>query len=144
VAPVSRWTCPACEREFGRARQSHVCVPGGTVDETFAGHPGYQRAAYAQIAAHLRTLGPLYEDAVRVGVFLANARKFAEVRPKVRSLSLSLILPRPLHDPRVARSWPMPAGRTVNFIKLTCVDDIDDQLRGWLTEAYDAAAAEDD
>jgi hypothetical protein len=45
-----------------------------------------------------------------VGVFLKNERKFAEVRPKARSLSLG-------------------AGRVVNFIKLTCVDDIDDRVR---------------
>jgi len=65
---VTRWTCPECEREFGRTRQSHVCVPGCTVDETFAGRPGYQRAAYDLIAAHLAALGPLHVDAVRVGV----------------------------------------------------------------------------
>jgi len=141
---VSRWTCPECDREFGRARQSHVCVPGCTVDETFAGRPGYQRAAYEELAAHLRTLGPLHEDAVRVGVFLLNARKFAEVRPKARSLSLALVVPRRLDDARVARSIPLSTGRVMNFIKLTCVEDIDDRIRGWLTEAYDAAASEDD
>jgi hypothetical protein len=141
---VSRWTCPDCEREFGRAHQSHVCVPGCTVDETFAGRPGYQRAAYDEIAAHLGTLGPLHVDAVRVGVFLKNAGKFAEVRPKARSLSLALVLPRRLDDVRVARSLPISTGRVMNFFKLTCVDDIDDRIRDWLTEAYDAAASEDD
>jgi hypothetical protein len=141
---VSRWACPDCEREFGRAHQSHVCVPGGTVDETFAGRPAYQRATYDEIAAHLGTLGPLHVDAVRVGVFLKNSQKFAEVRPKARSLSLALVLPRRLDDARVARSLPISTGRVVNFVKLTCVDDIDDQVRGWLTEAYDAAASEDD
>jgi hypothetical protein len=25
---MSRWACPACDREFGRARQSHVCLSG--------------------------------------------------------------------------------------------------------------------
>ena len=50
---------------------------------------------------------------------------FAEVRPKARSL-------------------PISTGRVMNFIKLTCVDDIDDRIRGWLTEAYNAAASEDD
>jgi hypothetical protein len=140
---MTRWTCPECEREFGRARQSHVCIPGCTVDETFAGRPGYQRAAYELIAAHLGTLGPLYVDAVRVGVFLANERKFAEVRPKARSLSLALFMPRPVRDPRVARSEPLSGGRVVNYLKLTRVEDVDEQIRVWLTEAYDAASLED-
>jgi hypothetical protein len=136
---VTRWICPSCEREFGRARQSHVCVPGCTVEETFAGRPGYQRAAYDLIAAHLGTLGPLYVDAVRVGVFLSGDRKFAEVRPKARSLSVALSLPRPVRDPRVARCEPLPGGRVWNYLKVTRLEDVDEEFRAWLTEAYDAA-----
>ena len=67
---VARWTCPRCDREFGRARQGHTCVPGCTVDETFAGHSPEQRGVYNAILAHLQSLGPVHEDAVGVGVFL--------------------------------------------------------------------------
>ena len=140
---MTRWTCPECEREFGRAHQSHFCIPGCTVDETFAGRPGYQRAAYDLIAAHLEALGPLYVDAVRVGVFLSGDRKFAEVGPKARSLSVALALPRGLDDARVARVEPVSTGRVWNYLKLTRVEDVDDRFRAWLTEAYDAASLED-
>ena len=140
---MTRWTCPECEREFGRTRQSHVCVPGCTVDETFAGRPGYQRAAYDLIAAHLAALGPLHVDAVRVGVFLLSDRKFAEVRPKARSMSVALFLLRGLDDTRVARIEPLSTGRVVNYLKVTRVEDVDERLRAWLTEAYDAASLED-
>ncbi|UBU10105.1 hypothetical protein [Nonomuraea gerenzanensis] len=37
---MTRWVCPACDREFARTRQSHVRVPGCTVEETFAPRPG--------------------------------------------------------------------------------------------------------
>src|SRR5690349_8434546 len=87
---VSRWTCPNCEREFGRTNQSHVCLPGNTVDESFEGRPPVQREIYELLMAHLSTLGPVHVDAVRVGLFLKSARKFAEVRPRARSLSLWL------------------------------------------------------
>ncbi len=46
---------------------------------------------------------------------------------------------RRLDDPRVVRTLRLPAGRVVNVVRLTCVDDVDDQVRDWLTEAYDAA-----
>src|SRR5215470_19772214 len=75
---VPRWVCPYCEREFARAHQSHVCAPGGSVDDTFAGHPPGHRAVYAAIQAHLLSLGPVHEDAVAVGVFLKRDRKLAE------------------------------------------------------------------
>jgi len=43
---VTRWTCPRCDREFGSANQSHTCIPGCTVDATFAGRPPALRAVY--------------------------------------------------------------------------------------------------
>ncbi|MCU1343902.1 MAG: hypothetical protein JWL70_168 [Acidimicrobiia bacterium] len=133
---MSRWTCPACDREFARAKQAHVCMTGNTVDATFAGRPAVQRAIYDAVLIHLRTLGPLHEDAVRIGVFLKAERKLAELRPKARWLSLELVLGRSLAAGRVSRELRVSADRVVHVIKLASVDDVDDQLRQWLTEAY--------
>jgi hypothetical protein len=44
---------------------------------------------YDALITHLRTIGPVHEDAVTVGVFLKHERKLAEVRPMARSLSVS-------------------------------------------------------
>jgi hypothetical protein len=137
---MSRWTCPRCDREFERAHQAHVCVPGCTVEDTFAGRPPAQRAIYDAILAHLRSLGPVHVDAVSVGVFLKAQRKLAELRPMARSVSVGLFLPRLVDDPRIARRISVSADRTVHIVRLTVVDQLDDQLRGWLTEAYDAAS----
>jgi hypothetical protein len=131
-----RWTCPRCDREFGRANQSHVCVPGGTVDESFAGRPAVQRAIYDEL---VKDIGPFHVDAVKVGVFLKHTRTFLEVRPMARSLSLLLALPRAVDHPRIVRRIPASADRIVHDVRLTAVDQIDDMIRGWLAEAYDAA-----
>ncbi|GAA3273031.1 hypothetical protein Dvina_46840 [Dactylosporangium vinaceum] len=136
---MARWICPECEREFDRARQGHVCVPGGTVDETFAGRPGYQRAAYDAIIGLLEALGPVHEDAVKVGVFLKRERKLAEIRPMARALSVELYLPRPVDDERVARHYEVGRGRFVNVVRLTGAGQVDERLRGWLTEAFEDA-----
>jgi Domain of unknown function (DUF5655) len=50
---------------------------------------------------------------------------------------LSLYLPYELSDSRIARTMPAGADRVVHMIKLVDVDQVDDQLREWLTEAYD-------
>jgi len=138
---MTRWTCPACDREFGRDRQSHVCVPGCTVDDCFAPWPPAWRQIYDVLFAHLRTLGPVHADAVRVGVFPKSDRKLAEVRPKASSVSLLVMLPRVVDHPRIAGRLPGHAGLTVHTIKLTSVAGVDDQVLGWLTEAYGAATA---
>jgi hypothetical protein len=136
---VARWTCPRCDREFGRARQSHDCLPGNSVAATFRGRPPAQRAIYDAILGFLRTLGPVHEDAVQVGVFLKADRKLAELRPKTKWLSCNVYLPHALEDQRIARSLRLSSLRVVNEIKLRSVDEVDEQLREWLTEAYDAA-----
>ena len=134
-----RWVCPRCDREFGHERQAHVCVPGCTVDDVFATRPSYQRAVYDAILAHVTRRGDVHEDAVTVGVFLKAQRKFAEIRPMAHALSLDLVLPRAVDDPRVLRQVPIASGRVVHVIRLRDPGEVDGQLRGWLDEAFAAA-----
>jgi hypothetical protein len=136
---MERWICPHCDREFQRENQAHTCVPGCTVDQCFDRRPPVQRAIYDAIVAHLATLGPLHLDAVSVGVFLKSDRKIAEVRPRSKSVSLALIMPRTLRHARVVRTVRSSFDRRVHFFSLVAVDDVDDDLRDWLTEAYDMA-----
>jgi hypothetical protein len=117
-----------------------VCVPGCTVEETFAGHNPVYRQIYDEIMTHLDALGPVHADAVQVGVFLKAANKIGEIRPKARSLQLYLSLPRTVEDPRIARHMRTAADKVGHIIKLTTLSDVDDKLRDWLTEAYVFAA----
>jgi Domain of unknown function (DUF5655) len=114
-------------------------VPGCTVDQSFHGRPAVQRAIYDAMIAHLRTLGPVHEDAVTVGVFLLHERKFAEVRPMARKLSLELFLPHRIEHPRFFRQQRISADRLWCTVRLASVDEVDDEVRAWLTVAYDAA-----
>lgn len=45
------------------ARQAHVCVPGCTVEESFAGRPEWQLACYRVVAGRLRDVAAVHEDA---------------------------------------------------------------------------------
>jgi hypothetical protein len=137
---VTRWQCPRCDREFGAARQSHTCVPGGTVDDTFASHPPAQRAIYDAIIGYLRSLGPVHEDAVTVGVFLKRDRKLAEVRPRSRDVALGIYLPYPVAHPRISRVIRVGGTRVVHQMVLRTVDDVDDEVRGWLAQAFEHAS----
>ena len=123
---MTRWVCPNCDREFASANQAHVCVPGITVSELLRRHPSWVSEIYNTVIEHLTTLGPVHEDAVNVGIFLKSDRKIASFRPRVRSVLLSFFLPYELTDPRIA-----------HMINLTSADQVDEQLREWLTEAYD-------
>ena len=135
---MARWICPNCEREFGRARQAHTCVPGITVEELLSRHPPWVTEVYAAVIDTLRTAGPVHEDAVDVGIFLKSDRSIAQFRPQVRSAQLWFFLPYRLEDERISRVVATGVDRFVHLVKLTTPDDVDDQLRTWLTESYDA------
>jgi hypothetical protein len=139
MVSVSRWVCPACDREFDRSHQSHVCVPGCTLDETFAGRPPVQREIYDSIQDFLESLGPVHLDVVSVGVFLKVERKLGEIRPMARALSVAFVLPRTVHDARITRTFGAGGDRVWHVMRLTDPSQVDDQVRDWLTEAYDAA-----
>ncbi len=130
---AERWTCPECDREFARARQSHVCVPGCTVDDTFAGRPPWMRAVYDEIVAELRELGDLHEDAVKVGVFLKNERKLAEIRPRSKDLLVWLFLPFVADE---AYAQGRSGDRVLHRIPLR---ELTDEVREWFVAAYDCA-----
>jgi hypothetical protein len=89
------------------------------VDDTFAGRPANERAVYDVIVDHLATLGDVHVDAVQVGVFLKRSRKFAEVRPMRDRVSLDLVLPRTVDDPRVTKTIAISADRIVHVIRLS-------------------------
>ena len=135
---MARWTCPNCEREFGRVRQAHVCAPGITVEELLSRHPPWVSDVYAAVVEVLRAAGPVHEDAVEVGIFLKSDRTVAQFRPQVRSVQLWIFLPDQRDHERVSRIVATGADRYVHLVKLTDPFDVDDQLRAWLTESYDA------
>ncbi len=137
---VSRWVCPHCEREFDRTRQMHHCVPGITAEEVFANRPPVQLEIYQALMAELRKLGPVHVDGVGVGVFLKHQRKFAELRPKQRWLSLEVVLPYRAEHQRVRRHLPLSPGRLMHVVRLATPADVDEQVNRWLADAYEAAS----
>jgi hypothetical protein len=81
----------------------------------------------------------VHVDAVKVGVFLKSDRKFAEIRPMARALSVNLEMSRALEGPLVARRYRYAVDRFASEVRVTNPDQVDNVLCGWLTEAYDEA-----
>jgi hypothetical protein len=132
------WVCPRCQRQFGRQRQSHECAPAMTLEEYFSTGPARERPIYEVVAAHLEALGPIHVEPVSVGIFIKRSRTFVELRPKVKWEALSFALPRVEDSSRIARR--MRSGSTTyHVVNLYGPDDVDDQVREWLTESYLAA-----
>jgi len=135
------WTCPDCGRRFGRNRQSHACQPGMSIEEYFSTGPAHEKPIADAVLKHLESVGPVHVDAVSVGLFLKNPRKFAELRPMTKWVALSFSLTRRASHRTILRKVMPYGGRYYHVANLATPADFDDELRDLLTEAYELARA---
>jgi len=133
---VNAWTCSECGRLFGRSGQSHDCAPGLTLVEYFSTGPAHERPIFDAVMRHVATLGQVHADVVSVGIFLKNPRKFAELRPKDRWVAISFSLRRQAHHPTITRKVIGYGSRYWHVANVRTPDEVDDDLLGLLTEAY--------
>lgn len=133
------WICPNCDRQFGRFQQSHVCVPGMSLDEYYADQPPFHREVAEAVIEHLRSEGDIHVEPVSVGVLIKHGRTIVELRPMKQWLALSFVLPYRVKHPRITRTMKMSGAggsdAASHVVRVYAVDDIDDQVREWLSAA---------
>ena len=111
-----------------------------TVDEYFSTGPSFERPVFDAVIAHLRTLGEPFLEPVSVGVFVKRGGVgVLQLRPMTKWVALCLFMPRTVRDRRISRK-PIESGRTVyHVVNVRKPDDIDDIVKGWISEAWQAA-----
>ena len=107
-----------------------------SLDEYFSTGPARERPIFDAVLAHLESVGPVHVEDVSVGILFTRSTTFGELRPKVRAEALWFWLPRRVDHPRIARRVQGSGTRTCHFVDLLGPEDVDDDVRAWLTEAY--------
>jgi hypothetical protein len=107
-----------------------------SLDEYFATGPEYERPIFDAVMGHLDTVGPVHVEPVAVGIFLKRAQCFAQLRPMTRWVALSFRLPRHVRSPRIARKVEHTGSTYHHVVNLRGPEDVDDEVREWLTESY--------
>jgi hypothetical protein len=125
------WTCPRCDRSFGRANRPHVCVAGMPIEVWLAERTDPQRRAAEAVLAILEKIDGLVIEAVSVGILVKRERVLIELRPKQKWLQLSFISTAAIDSPRISRTIELPIG-TAYFVRLADERDVDAELRRWL------------
>jgi hypothetical protein len=131
---MDRWTCPRCDRTFGRRNRPHVCEPGLPLALWLDERTEPQRRAAEAVLAVVRRHRELVVEAVQVGVLIRRERTIIELRPKTRWLELSFVTPAAIASDRIARTLEIAAGH-VYFVHLRDERDVDRELRAWLDAA---------
>jgi hypothetical protein len=113
-----------------------MCAPGLSVDEYFSTGPDFERPIFEAVRAHVESLGPMHIEPVQVGIFFKNPRRFADLRPMTKWVALSFALDRKIEHRTIKRRPMDYHGRWYHTANLTSAADVDEAVKGWLTESY--------
>jgi hypothetical protein len=129
------WKCPKCGARLVHRNLSHSC--GKYSLESFLGNKGtLARELFERFRAMIAECGP-YELApakTRVA-FMARVRFASVNRASVASIDVHFVLPRRVESERV-RKVEQVDKVFVHHLRLTKRSDFDNELQGWLKQAY--------
>ena len=108
-----------------------------TVEDHLAGQPASSVEPYGRFVSMVEQCGPFSYSVTKTTVtFKGSRRGFAGALPTRRGLSVYLDLQRVIEDRRVISVAPYTRRLFVHQIRLATMDDLDEQFRGWVREAY--------
>ncbi|HSP47885.1 MAG TPA: DUF5655 domain-containing protein [Clostridiaceae bacterium] len=119
--------------------------PGNrTVEGFFEGRP--EALMYFEaLREEIEALGPVKLEVMKTQVSFAAERKFAWVwlpqmwtrkRPET-SITLTFCLDREVRHPKIVEAVEPSPGKWTHHILINRIEDLDDEVRDWLKEAYD-------
>lgn len=135
------WQCPDCHRRFGRANQGHECAPALSLEEYFSTGPAFERPVFDAVLAHMQALDPgIWYEPVSVGIFFKRRTSFLQLRTMTRWVAVGFGLGHVERGPRIARKVVPYGARYHHVVNVASADEVDDELRAWLTEAWELDA----
>ena len=138
---MAAWTCPDCNRRFGAVGRGHMCTPGLSIDEFVQGSPGFVGPVFDRVHEHLLAVdaaadGELIVDPLAKKVLLKNGPTFAILDVKTKWVAVGFNLRRQLESDRFSRKVAENGGKFFHVVNVVEPESIDDELCGWLTEAF--------
>jgi hypothetical protein len=134
----SSWSCPVCGRRFKQRTAEHTCQLF-TLDHHLAGKPPEVVALCNAYLAAAAESGPVSIEPLKTAIMLRTRSNFGSVRVTRKHLSCYLILGGLPDDPRIVKSARYTSNKLACGFDLTCMADVDDEVRSWLHEACQLA-----
>jgi hypothetical protein len=111
-----------------------------TVENHFSSKEPIVREIYNRVLKAIRGIGSVIEEPKKTSIHLVNSSALAGVATRKDSLILTLKSDRKLTGPRIHKSEQVSAGRFHHEVKLRSPADVDNELVGWLREAYELSS----
>jgi hypothetical protein len=107
-----------------------------SVSDHFVNKNSSIRALYDQLISFLRTLGPIEEDPKKTSIHLNRKSALAGVETRKDCLLLNIKSGHPIHSPRIEKAEQVSARRFHHKVRISSLNDLDEELKTWLVEAY--------
>jgi hypothetical protein len=134
--PRPLWSCLQCQRKFAKPNQWHSCGKF-TVEQYLAGKPPHIVALFDHLVELAKTCGPVIVAPTKSMVLFKARTTFAEVKAKRDRLDVQVVFQKRVANPRFTRvtvPWP---GCVVHSFQVEEIDQLDDEVAGWLKQAYE-------
>jgi hypothetical protein len=134
-APSAGWRCPRCSRVFRRTGQQHSCRVV-SLEEHLA-HGDAMRPVFDELLARVhRDIGAAEVVALPCCIHLSATHDFLAVLPRKARLEVRFSLRRELRSPRIKHATRIGGSTYKHSTDIATVQDLDEELIGWLREAY--------
>jgi hypothetical protein len=130
------WACPGCGKRFVTRNMSHSC--GRHTVEQFMEGKGPQAWAYwEKLQEMVGRCGPhtIVANKTRLE-FMVRVRFAGMDAVSERGMSMSFWLKERLESPRFRKVEHYGGRDWVYYLRLTAVEDLDDEIQGWLCRSY--------
>ena len=136
------WRCPKCGRSFINPNMPHSCGPY-SVKKFLAGKGRHAIALYEHFSALAGTCGPMKIAPARTRIGFQVRMIFAAVNKlSDKGLEAHVVLTRRIASSRFRRIETMTPKCHVHHFKISSLSELDDEVKGWLCEAYQVGTQE--
>ncbi len=107
-----------------------------TINDHFASKEPVVRALYEKLLSLLNQFGPIIEEPKKTSIHLVRKSALAGVETRKTYLLLTIKSDHQVTSPRIVASDQPSANRFHFKVRIESLDDLDDELKSWLREAY--------
>jgi endogenous inhibitor of DNA gyrase (YacG/DUF329 family) len=129
------WRCPRCQRKFANRNQSHFCGRHN-LKTHFEGKTAVIRAIFDAVLAAVRRCGPVIVLPEKTRIAFQVRMSFAQVTPRLRWVDAHVVLARRMEHPRFRRIDTISTRNHAHHFRLSSLSDVNEDVEGWLAEAY--------
>jgi hypothetical protein len=130
------WTCPKCGKKFVSKNLWHSCVRI-PLESHFEGKDPELKKLFNAYLKLVKSCGPIIVNVSRTRIEFQARMRFAGV-PRIGKTSLTggFVLVREISSPRFSKVEFIPPRYWTYFFPIRSLADLDDELHGWIAEAY--------